>query len=279
MVAFAGNLSIYMERAMITSLHNKFVKETAALVAKKKERDRRGLFVAEGMKMFGEAPMERISQVYLAKSAEKEAYARYGEKLSKLCCELVSDEVFGKLSDTVTPQGILCVVRQFAYRIEDMLLEKGKNRLLFIILEDIQDPGNLGTIFRTAEAAGANGVIMSNSTADIYNPKTIRSTMGAVYRVPFFYEDDLSSIIKRLREQGVGVYAAHLKGSDYAAGQDYRKSTAFLIGNEAKGLREETAACADALIRIPMEGQVESLNAAVASSILLYEAHRQRGLG
>ena len=261
---------------MITSLHNKSIKETAALIAKKKERDRRGLFVVEGMKMFGEAPAERISQVYLAESAEKEVYARYEEKLSGLPCEIVSDEVFGKLSDTVTPQGILCLVRQFSYTIEDMLSGKEKKQLLFIILEDIQDPGNLGTIFRTAEAAGADGIIMSRQTVDVYNPKTIRSTMGSVYRVPFLYVEDLSSIIKRIREQGVSVYAAHLKGSDYDTGQDYRKSTAFLIGNEAKGLREETAACADDLVRIPMEGQVESLNAAVASSILLYEAHRQR---
>ena len=276
MVAFAGNLSMYMERMMITSLHNKTIKETAALVARKKERDRRGLFVVEGMKMFGEAPAERISQVYLAESAKKEVYSRYEEKLSGLPCEIVSDEVFGKMSDTVTPQGILCLVRQFSYSIEDMLSGREKKQLLFIILEDIQDPGNLGTIFRTAEAAGADGVIMSSHTAEIYNPKTIRSTMGSIYRVPFLYAEDLSSIIKKLREQGVSVYAAHLKGSDYDTGQDYRKSTAFLIGNEAKGLREETAAGADALIRSPMEGQVESLNAAVASSVLLYEAYRQR---
>ena len=261
---------------MITSLHNKAIKETAALVARKKERDRRGLFVVEGMKMFGEAPSERIRQVYLAESAEKEVYARYEEKLSGLPCETVSDEVFGKLSDTVTPQGILCLLQQFSYTIEDMLSGKEKERLLFIVLEDIQDPGNLGTIFRTAEAAGADGVIMSSHTAEIYNSKTIRSTMGSIYRVPFLYAEDLSSIIRKLREQGVSVYAAHLQGNDYDTGQDYRKSTAFLIGNEAKGLREETAACADALIRIPMEGRVESLNAAVASSVLLYEAHRQR---
>lgn len=261
---------------MITSVHNKCVKEAAALLAKKKERDRRGLFVVEGVKLFGEAPAERIVQVYIAESARAQLTAQYGEKLKSLPCEIVSDEVFEKLSDTVTPQGILCLVRQYSYHIEEILSEDKKKQMLFILLEDIQDPGNLGTIFRTAEAAGADGVLMSGRTADIYNPKSIRSTMGSIYRVPFLYETDLSSMIKRLREEGVSVYAAHLRGGDYDAGQDYRKSTAFLIGNEAKGLREETAACADALIRIPMEGQVESLNAAVAASVLLYEAHRQR---
>ena len=238
---------------MITSVQNKFIKETVALCAKRKERDRRGLFVVEGRKMFGEAPVERISRVYLAQSAEKEMYARYGDKLSGLPCEIVADEVFARMSDTVTPQGILCLVRQQHYNIEEMLKGIDKKQTLFIVLEDIQDPGNLGTIFRTAEAAGVDGVIMSSRTADIYNPKTIRSTMGAVYRVPFFYT----------------FYDAH----------DYRRSTAFLIGNEAKGLREETARCADALLGIPMEGKVESLNAAVASSILLYEAYRQRRNG
>ncbi len=151
--------------------------------------------------------------------------------------------------------------------------------MLFIILEDIQDPGNLGTIFRTAEAAGADGVIMSSWTADIYNPKTIRSTMGSVYRVPFFHVDQMEEAVRRLQKAGVAVYAAHLGGTAAYDACDYQKSTAFLIGNEAKGLREETAACADARITIPMAGKVESLNAAVASSILLFEAARQRRKG
>lgn len=264
---------------MITSIHNKCIKEAVALRAKKKERDRRGLFVVEGGKMFGEAPTERISQVYLAQNAEKEMYAQYGDKLSGLSCEIVADEVFARMSDTVTPQGILCLVRQQQYNIEEMLRDNDKKQMLFIMLEDIQDPGNLGTIFRTAEAAGADGVIMSSRTADIYNPKTIRSTMGAVYRVPFLYTEDLSSIIKMLRERGTAVYAAHLRATVFYDAFDYRQSTAFLIGNEANGLREETAGCADTLLSIPMEGKAESLNAAVASSILLYEAYRQRRNG
>lgn len=263
---------------MITSLHNKDIKAVAALLAKKRERDRQGLFVVEGPKMFGEAPRERISRVYLAQSAAAQMREQYGEKLAGIPCETVSDEVFTKMSDTKTPQGILCLVQQQNYNIEEILRKKNKKQMLFIILEDIQDPGNLGTVFRTAEAAGADGVIMSSKTADIHNPKTIRSTMGSVYRVPFFYVESISSIIKKLREEGVSVYAAHLGGTAAYDDCDYQKSTAFLIGNEANGLREETAACADTLIRIPMEGKVESLNAAVASSILLFEAFRQRRL-
>ena len=264
---------------MITSLHNKEIKETAALLARKKERDRRGLFVVEGPKMFGEAPMERIERVYLAQSAAAQMYEKYGDRLSGLSCETVSDEVFVKMSDTKTPQGILCLVRQQHYNIEEILRENKEKQMLFIILEDIQDPGNLGTIFRTAEAAGADAVIMSSWTADIYNPKTIRSTMGSVYRVPFFHVDQMEEAVRRLQKAGVAVYAAHLGGTAAYDACDYQKSTAFLIGNEAKGLREETAACADARITIPMAGKVESLNAAVASSILLFEAARQRRKG
>lgn len=261
---------------MITSYHNKDVKTVTALAAKKKERDRQGLFIVEGPKMFGEAPAERISRVYLSQSAAAQMQGQYGEKLAGLSCEIVSDEVFEKMSDTKTPQGILCLVRQQQYNIEEILQEKNGKQPLLIVLEDIQDPGNLGTIFRTAEAAGADGVIMSSRTADIYNPKTIRSTMGSVYRIPFLYAEDLSSIIMKLRETGLFVYAAHLGGRMAYDACCYQKGTAFLIGNEANGLREETAACADTLIHIPMEGQVESLNAAVASSVLLFEASRQR---
>ncbi|MCI8521928.1 MAG: 23S rRNA (guanosine(2251)-2'-O)-methyltransferase RlmB [Lachnospiraceae bacterium] len=265
---------------MITSLGNRTVKEIAALSQKGKERNQKDVFVAEGIKMFLEAPTERICGVYVSQSAESEVLLQCTEKLRGLSYELVSDEVFAKISDTMTPQGILCLVRQFHYDLKGILEDKGNGKIekqmLLIMLEDIQDPGNLGTIFRTAEAVGADGVIMSRRTVDLYNPKTVRSTMGSVYRVPFLYVEDISSIIKLLQEKGVCVYAAHLGGKEYYEEFDYRKSTAFLIGNEGKGLRKETAACADMFVKIPMEGKVESLNAAVASSVLLYEAYRQR---
>lgn len=145
-----------------------------------------------------------------------------------------------------------------------------------MILETIQDPGNLGTIIRAGEGAGLTGVIMNSSTADIYNPKVIRSTMGSIYRVPFLYTEDLPGTIKRLKEKNIRLFAAHLKGENNYEEEDYTGNTGFLIGNEAKGLSDEISAMADTYVRIPMLGQVESLNAAVASSILMYEAARQR---
>ena len=271
-----GMAASRMEEIMITSLHNKSVKEVSALIGKKRERDRQGLFVIEGAKMFGEAPVERISRVYIAQGVEKEMYARYGEKLSGLSCEIVADEVFDRMSDTVTPQGILCLVRQRHYNIEEMLQNTDKKQMLFIILEDIQDPGNLGTIFRTAEAAGADGVIMSSRTADIYNPKTIRSTMGSLFRVPFYVTEDLQGTVGELKESGIVMYAACLDGEKLYDEPDYTLPCGFLIGNEGNGLSPEIAELADIRIRIPMEGRTESLNAAVAAALLMYEANRQR---
>lgn len=280
---------------MITSPSNPKVKELILLRDKPRARNKSGLFVAEGLKMFEEAPASNLQEVYLSRDLweqlEKEERHLFIWKKLRECIkggitvEQVAPEVFRKASDTRTPQGILFVGRQLSYSLEELIKaarerqRAGGRPPLFLLLEDIQDPGNLGTIFRTAEAAGADGVIMSSRTADIYNPKTIRSTMGAVYRVPFFYTEDLSSIIKVLQENGTFVYAAHLGAKGFYDAYDYQKSTAFLIGNEANGLRDETAGCADALLGIPMEGKAESLNAAVASSILLYEAYRQRRNG
>lgn len=281
---------------MITSYSNKAVKEVIQLNQKAKARNKQGLFVVEGIKMFQEAPQDRIVRVYIAQRTERELRELYSQKLDRLSCEIVADDVFDKMSDTKTPQGVLTLVRQYHYRLEDLLMKKqprkcidrntGKSvniiggvhskNLLYIVLEDIQDPGNLGTIFRTAEAAGADGIIMSSHTVDVYNPKTIRSTMGSVYRVPFFYAEDVCETIRILQQNDIRTYAADLGGRKDYDECDYRGAAAFLIGNEGNGLREETAACADERISIPMEGQVESLNAATASTVLLYEAHRQR---
>ena len=142
-------------------------------------------------------------------------------------------------------------------------------------MDNLKDPGNLGTIFRTAEAAGVTGIILSSDCVDIYNPKVVRSTMGAVLRMPFLYVEDLPGAIGELKKEGLLVYAAHLAG-ERAYDEDYTTGCAFLIGNEGNGLRDEVAACADRRILIPMCGRAESLNAAVAAAVLMFEAGRQR---
>ena len=212
--------------------------------------------------------------------SEDNDHAKYYEacclELRKHGITTVTDDVMKSMSDTQTPQGILCVVKQPSCVIDDIMGNKKSHLLL--ILEGLQDPGNLGTIFRTSEAAGVTGIIMSRDTVDIYNPKTIRSTMGSIYRVPFIYSEDLYTDLDKLRTHGISVYAAYLTGSVSYDKCDYRSDTAFLIGNEGNGLSDKALSHSDTRVRIPMEGSVESLNAAVSAAVLMYEAHRQRSL-
>ncbi|MCI9540333.1 MAG: RNA methyltransferase [Lachnospiraceae bacterium] len=255
---------------MITSINNPSVKNIVALQSKSKARKEQGVFLVEGPKMVSEIPEGLLKELYV--SEEFKADGQYKELLKNKKYELVSGKVFREISDTQTPQGILAVVCQQNYTL-DMILRKKDIHLL--LLEDIQDPGNLGTMLRTGEGAGVTGVIMSKGCVDLYNPKVIRSTMGAIYRVPFLYTEDFYGIITKIKEI-CKVYAAHLKAKQYYDKYNYKAPTAILIGNESRGLKEETAALADILIKIPMLGKVESLNAAVAAALLMYEVYRQR---
>lgn len=258
---------------MITSAGNARVKQVVQWQNKAKERKKDGIFLAEGIKMFEEAPLDSIVEVFISESLEQKADAFYKKKLLQIGYEVVSDEVFAKMSDTQTPQGILTILKRPEYNL-DLLLKR--ENPLFVILENLQDPGNLGTIVRTGEGAGITGVIMSAGTVDIFNPKTIRATMGSIFRVPFLYVEDMADTIQKLHMHGVHTYAAHLAGKTYYRDVSLKEPTAFLIGNEGNGLTKETADMAESYIKIPMEGQVESLNAAVATALLMYEAHRQR---
>ena len=254
---------------------NKRVKELVTLNQKSKARKEEGVFLVEGSKMFLEAPNGRIREIYVSESFF--ATDECKEKLEKLGYETVSSEVFKKISDTMTPQGILCVVERDEKSFEDLFQKENPT---VMVLEDLQDPGNLGTILRTGEGAGIDAVILTKGSVDIYNPKVIRSTMGSIYRVPFMYTDCIEDVILKLKEKNITVYAAHLKGEKYYDEFDYagRGGCAFLVGNEGNGLKDETAELADEYLKIPMEGSVESLNAAVASSILMYEVYRQKRL-
>ena len=266
---------------MITSVGNAQVKQVCAYVLKAKERRRDRIYVVEGPRMLEEAPVDSVRKVYVTEEFLKKCGAadpdRRQQSISgklKACgYEVVSPQVMDKMSDTSANQGILALLSWPAYDWEGLL---AKPDGVYLVLEDLQDPGNLGTIFRTAEGAGVSGMILTKDTVDIFNPKTIRATMGSIYRVPFLYADSAAEAIERLKKRGIAVYAAHLKGTQSYDCFDYTKGCAFLIGNEGNGLRRETAAMADTYVRIPMTGQLESLNAAVAAAILMYEAARQR---
>lgn len=254
---------------VITSTSNEQIKKLIQLKEKSKVRKTTGTFTVEGKKMFVEIPAEDLVSVYVSETFLKEN----GELVKDKKYQIVSDQVFKKISDTVTPQGIVAVVKQKSYSIDYIIEKRNKEKSCIVVLDRLQDPGNMGTIVRTGEAAGISGIIMSKDSADIYNPKVIRSTMGSIFRVPFSIVDDLAAAVDTLKDNGITTYAAHLKGELYNSGS-LTKDCALLIGNEARGLSEKISAKADKLIKIPMHGKVESLNAAVATAILMYEAAR-----
>lgn len=260
---------------MISSGANAKVKQVMLWQTKAKERREAGIFLTEGLKLFQEAPIQTIQEVYVTGSILEAAQRQPAlkSKLEKTGYETVTDEVFAKMSDTQAPQGILCVLRRPAYE-QAQLFDRPSP--LLVLLEDIQDPGNLGTIMRTGEGAGITGVIMTRGTVDLFHPKTVRATMGSIFRVPFLCVEGVEEIIGKLHDRGIRTYAAHLDGERYYDSFSFREGTAFLIGNEARGLRRETAELAQHYLKIPMEGKLESLNAGVAASLLMYEANRQR---
>jgi len=267
---------------MITSNSNDKVKEIEKLGKQSRLRKEQGVFLVEGIRMFREVLPEKIVEIYYTKEAidkyselsgELDAARPYAERI-----EEVTDGVMKKMSGTETPQGILAVVRADYYSVKDLTECVGnehESMPFLLILERIQDPGNLGTIIRMAEGAGVTGILLSSDSADHYSPKVVRSTMGSVLRMKIAVSENIAQDVRLLKEKGVTVFGTHLSGKDFYD-EDFRGASAFLIGNEGRGLSDELSGEADKLIRIPMMGSVESLNAAVSASVVSYEVLRQR---
>ena len=249
---------------MITSTSNKQVKHIVQLQKKAKLRNQENVFVVEGPKMVAETPPELLQELYISES--------FFDKWQGPKGEIVSDAVMRVMSDTTTPQGVLAVVQKPHYHLTQLLQSPAH----LLLVEGVQDPGNLGTMFRTGEGAGVTGIVMHKTTVDLFHPKTVRSTMGSIYRVPFVVAEDWEHTVAEISGAGVTLFAAHLGGTKMYDAFDYTKSCGFFVGNEGNCLTEATTAMADELLRIPMEGRLESLNAAMAAGILMYEANRQR---
>ena len=276
---------------IISSKDNKKIKYIRSLLEKGSIRKKNRQFVVEGIKLVEEAlEYGKVLEIVLAESLYKEIIsgdlsknvllAENGKNITNYVKKVnsttvVSDAVFKTVSETISPQGVAAIVEMPEYELleKDVLNQdynkNGKIKLL--ILEDTSDPGNLGTIMRTAEAAGVTGVIMSKGTVDIFNPKVVRSTMGSIFRLPFAYVEDLKETIKELKKEGISFYATHLKGEKSYKAIKYSDRSAILVGNEARGLSDEVANLADTYVLIPMQGKVESLNAAVAAALMMYE--------
>ena len=266
---------------MITSVTNEKVKRIVQLKEKARRREEEGVYLVEGVRLFVELPEEETREVYITSEGEKQLLERGLEKrLERFrqqgILEEVSQGVLAKMSDVVTPQGVLAVAKRKDYDPETVA--EHTSAPLYLLLEEIRDPGNLGTILRTAEAAGADAVILSGDCADVYSPKVVRSTMGAIFRMPVIRVPDAADFCEKMRKRGIRSYAAALDaGAAEYTQEDYRTGSILMVGNEANGLKAETIAAADRCIYIPMAGKTESLNASVSAAVLLYEAARSRG--
>ncbi|KGE20908.1 TrmH family RNA methyltransferase [Paenibacillus wynnii] len=259
----------------IMSPQNTRVKEWAGL-QEKKHRDKARKYIVEGVHLVQEALMAEADVECLAYDLEKGVPA----ELKKLLQSVQGMEVIGvtaaiisKCSSTNTPQPVFAIIRKEQQGLEAIL---SKPDSLVVVLDGVQDPGNVGTIIRSADAAGADGVILGLGCADLFNPKTIRSTMGSMFHLPVV-EGDLSDILPQAADRGALLVSTSLQGEESCYQHDFHGSQWLLIGSEGKGISAETAQLVDKSIIIPMSGRAESLNAAMAATILLFEARRQRG--
>jgi TrmH family RNA methyltransferase len=244
----------------------------------KKGRDETGLFIVEGSTFVAEIPADWPVVRYIF----SEGYAaKHGAEVTlyknRAPVQILRDALFESYAPALTPQGIVAVCKQKKYKINDFppagSVDEGNP---FLILgENLQDPGNIGTLIRTAAAAGARGMLLTAGSADVYSPKVQRAAAGAALRLPVVTDVSLAATCARF-EHKLPLYAAHPRGDVLPYDLDMKKGFVLLIGSEAHGLSDEALAMADALVRLPMADESESLNASVAGSILLYEAVRQR---
>ena len=236
----------------------------------KHKLDEAGLFFIEGKKFVSEIPddWDIVSMIYSESySLKNDTEAYRGERIT------IGDAPFARLSETVTPQGIMAVCRKKTYDADAVL---SKKNALIVYAEEINDPGNLGTMIRTAHACGADGVFCSENSAGAYNPKALRASAGSFFHVPVVEGMDLSEFAGKLRLGGIKTAAAHTGGRECLYDMDFTHGAAIIIGSEARGLSDTAIGLADHLIYIPMPGGAESLNASAACAVILYEAVRQR---
>ena len=247
-----------------------------AKLAKRDARSETGLFLLEGPQSVAEALAFRPDLV-MELFATPTALERYTD-ISKAATEagieveFVTEAVIEAMADTVTPQGVIAVCKQFPTSLKDILAAEPK---LIAILEQVRDPGNAGTIIRAADAAGADAVIFTGRSVDLYNPKVVRGTTGSLFHLPVAIGVELETVVERTKGIGLQVIAADIKGADLLAARKagaLAAPTAWLFGNEARGLSDEHYALADWVITVPIYGHAESMNLATAASVCLYES-------
>ena len=249
---------------IITSRKNPYIKELAAV---KRAGKQSPVCLIEGIKLISEAQRSGVSikTVLISETYKGETPRMPGDGVRMIT---VSDPVIALLSYTDAPQGIMALIEKKDFG----GIEAAGGEGVYILLDSVSDPGNVGTIIRTAEAFGVRAVVMCASCADVYNDKTLRATMGSAFRQPIFYEPDAAAAVRKLRAAGARVYAAALDADARRFGEfDVPPLCAFVIGNEARGVSKEALKECDGTVIIPMSGETESLNAAVSAGVIMWE--------
>lgn len=262
---------------IITSPSNQIIKELKSL-HKKKYRYINKKYFLEGIRSVEECIKYSSNIEYIVYSESLlnlNGGLKLYEDITKMKLNVIktTDVILKSVSDTDNPQGIIAVMNFKESKIEELI---GDDKKFFIILDRIQDPGNMGTIIRTCDAFNVDGVIISEGCVDIYNPKTIRSTMGSIFHIPIVFSENILETTKYLKLNNIDIMSTSLENSMDIYNVDLNKDVAIIIGNEANGVSEELLSISNTNIKIPMSGKAESLNAAIASSIVIYEVNRQR---
>ncbi|GAA0085080.1 RNA methyltransferase [Clostridium sp. CTA-7] len=255
----------------IESKENNLFKSTKKL-KERRFRQKEGKFILEGLRLIEEAVKARMEIEFIVLSERDKDILESSTLLKEFIAEdkifVLEKKLFSQLASTENPQGILAVVKNKQISVD-------LDGEFFLVCDKVQDPGNLGTIIRTAHAAGVAGIILTKGTVDIYNDKTIRSTMGSIFYVPIFYDDEEFNIIKKLQESGVSLVTTSLEESKNFFEEDLKGKIMLAVGNEGNGISNELFNLANKRVKIPMPGGAESLNVAIATSIILFEKVRQ----
>ncbi|WP_219839033.1 RNA methyltransferase [Paenibacillus sp. R14(2021)] len=256
----------------ITSLQNEKVKAMAALL-EKKHRDRTGRFLIEGVHLVLEALLAGAEVETIVIDAERGVPGELRTMLSQIDCELIeaTPAIMAKCTGTDSPPPVFGVVAKPL--VDSSALYKSDS--LVVVLDGVRDPGNVGTIIRSADAVGADAVVLGRGCVDLYNPKTVRSTMGSLFHLPVV-EGDLSVLLPEAKKRGIQLVGTSLQATATCYSYDWSGPTWLLLGSESNGLSEQALEMVDTRMIIPMHGKSESLNVAMASTVLLYEALRQR---
>lgn len=259
----------------VTSKENQWVKEWRGLCDSAKKRRESGLFAIEGARLCGDALRSGVAlRAVLYTSA---ALAIYGDIVGPLieAAETdveISPELSRYMGDTANPQGVFCIAKMLD---NSLIIDKINIMGLYGALEDIQDPGNLGTVIRTAEALGLSGLLLSDGCCDVYNPKVLRSSMGGVFRLPMIQVGNMARTVTALQEKGMNAFACVVNSQATPITEvAFGPGSVAVIGNEGNGLREDTVTACRQAITIPMGGRAESLNASMAAGIILWEMAR-----